>query len=73
MNTTETLADAQQERADAEAVMAHFISGQPLDPEVSTRVRARATKITQEIWQMHGLIDDDTFQSLLSSAQGFLS
>ncbi len=54
------------ERADAEAVYRHAFEGQPLDPEVRRRVRERAARITEEIRCTHGLIDDETFQKLIS-------
>jgi hypothetical protein len=54
------------ERADAEAVYRHAFEGEPLDPEVRRRVRERAARITEEIRRTHGLIDDETFQKLLS-------
>jgi len=54
------------ERADAEAVYRHAFQGEPLDPEVRRRVRERAARITEEIRRTHGLIDDETFQKLLS-------
>ena len=54
------------ERADAEAVFRHAFEGEPLDPEVRCLVRQRAARITEEIRRTHGLIDDETFQKLLS-------
>jgi hypothetical protein len=54
-----------QEQADEEAVMRHVFEGKPLDPEVARRVQERGRRITQEIRRTHGLIDDQTFQSLL--------
>jgi hypothetical protein len=43
--------------ADVEAVMAHYMTGQPLDPEVARRVHERAQKITEETYRKHGLVD----------------
>jgi len=54
------------ERADAEAAYRHAFEGEPLDPEVRRRVRERAARITEEIRRTHRLIDDETFQKLLS-------
>lgn len=54
------------ERADAEAVYRHAFEGELLDPEVRRRVRERAARITEDIRRTHGLIDDETFQKLLS-------
>lgn len=54
------------EQADAEAVYRHAFEGKPLDPEVRRRVRERAARITKEIYRTHGLINDETFQKVLS-------
>jgi hypothetical protein len=54
-----------QQQADEEAVMRHAFDGKPLDPEVARRVQERGRRITEEIRRVHGLIDDETFQSLL--------
>jgi hypothetical protein len=54
------------ERADSEAVFRHAFEGEPLDPEVARRVHERAARVTEEIYRTHGLIDDETFQKLLS-------
>ncbi len=53
------------EQADSEAVMRHAFEGEPLDPEVARRVEERAARIAEEIYRIHGLIDDETFQKLL--------
>lgn len=50
---------------DATTVLEHLVTGKPLDPAISERVRARAGQVTAEISRKHGLVDDDTFQSLL--------
>jgi hypothetical protein len=54
-----------QEQADQEAVLRHAFHGEPLDPEVRRRVHERAARITEEIYRVHGLIDDERFQELL--------
>jgi hypothetical protein len=54
-----------QERADEEAVLRHAFHGEPLDPEVSRRVHERAARVTEEIYRVHGEIDDATFEALL--------
>ncbi len=54
------------ERADSEAVYRHAFEGEPLDPEVARRVHERAARVTEDIYREHGLIDDETFQKLLS-------
>jgi hypothetical protein len=58
MNATESksLADLTL-RDDEEAVMAHFLTGAPLDPEVARRVNERAQRIRAEIFRQHGLVD----------------
>ena len=55
-----------QEDADRDAVYRHAFEGQPLAPEIRRRVQERAVKITDQIYRTHGLIDDQTFQKLLS-------
>ena len=54
-----------QERADEEAVLRHAFHGEPLDPEVARRVHERAARVTEEIYRVHGEIDDATFEALL--------
>ena len=53
------------EQADEKAVVLYVFDGKPLDPEVARRVQERGRRITEEIRRVHGLIDDETFQSLL--------
>jgi hypothetical protein len=53
------------QQADEEAVLRHVFDGKPLAPEVAKRVQERGQRITEEIRRVHGLIDDETFQSLL--------
>jgi hypothetical protein len=43
--------------ADDEAVMASFVSGKPLDPDVAKRVRDRGRQIREEVFRRHGLLD----------------
>lgn len=62
---TKTTDPDPQERADAEAVLRHAFHGEPLDPEVSRRVHERAARVTEEIYRVHGEIDDATFEALL--------
>jgi len=54
-----------QQQADEEAVVRHVFDGKPLAPEVAERLQERGRRITEEIRRVHGLIDDETFQSLL--------
>ncbi len=55
---------ASREQADAEAVLRHAFHGEPLDPEVSRRVRERAAKVTEAIYRTHGLIEQETICAL---------
>jgi hypothetical protein len=66
MNITETLTEADLEKADTEVVMEHYLHGKPIDPEVGRRVRARAARVTEEIRRVHGVIDDETFNALIN-------
>ncbi len=43
--------------ADEQAVMAHYLTGKPLDPEVARRVHERAQKIRAETYRKYGLVD----------------
>jgi hypothetical protein len=43
--------------AETQAVLDHFATGKPLDPEIARRVRARGQKIREEIYQQHGILD----------------
>lgn len=61
---TDRLADS--EHSDTEAVFKHAFERAPLDPEVARRVDERAARITEQIRRRHGVIDDETFQSLLA-------
>ncbi|MCI0741751.1 MAG: hypothetical protein L0Y72_22185 [Gemmataceae bacterium] len=63
---TEAISNLALENADEEAVMKHFLHGTPIDPEVSARVHARAQAITARLRATHGVIDEDTIQSLLN-------
>jgi hypothetical protein len=55
-----------QEQADREAVLRHAFHGEELDPEVARRVHERAARVTEQIRRVHGIIDDETFQALIS-------
>ncbi len=59
MNITKTLTDADLEKADAQAVMEHFLDGKPIEPDVSARVQASAEKITERLRRTRGEIDVD--------------
>jgi hypothetical protein len=63
-SATASLADS--EHLDTQAVLKHAFEGAPLDPEVARRVDERAAQITEQIRRAHGVIDDETFQTLLA-------
>ena len=50
---------------DAVAVLEQLTAGRPLDPALVERVREEAARITAAIVRDRGLVDDETFQSLL--------
>ncbi len=68
MRTETTAADlfADSEHSDTEAVLKHAFERAPLDPEVARRVDERAARITEQVRRTHGVIDDETFQLLLT-------
>jgi len=68
MNTEAAVTDplADSAHSDTEAVLRHAFERTPLDPEVARRVDERAARITEQIRRTHGVIDDETFQSLLA-------
>jgi hypothetical protein len=43
--------------SDEQAVMASFLAGTPLDPEVARRVHERAQAIRARVFEEHGLLD----------------
>jgi len=59
-----SLADTEQ--TDTQAVLKHAFERTPLDPDIARRVDERAAKITEQVRQTHGVIDDETFQLLLA-------
>lgn len=63
--TAKTTGDDIQARADDEAVLRHAFEGVPLDPEIRRRVHERASRVTEEIYRVHGELDDDTIHNLL--------
>jgi hypothetical protein len=54
------------EASDTEAVLKHAFEGVPLDPDVARRVDERAARITEQVRRTYGVIDDETFQTLLA-------
>ena len=63
---TDSLADS--EHSDTEAVLRHAFERAPLDTEVARRVDERA-RITEQVRRTHGVIDDETFQTLLADGE----
>jgi hypothetical protein len=64
--TAAAAAFADSEHSDTRAVLKHAFERAPLDPEVARRVDERAARITEQIRQTRGVIDDETFQTLLA-------
>jgi hypothetical protein len=64
--TAATDARADSEHFDTMAVLRHAFEQAPLDPEVARRVDERAARITEQLRQTYGVIDDETFQLLLA-------
>jgi hypothetical protein len=62
--TTDPHADTDD--SDTTAVLQHAFDGTPLDPEVARRVDERSARITEQVRRTHGVIDDETFQTLLA-------
>lgn len=52
--------------ADIEAVLRSAFDGTFLEPEIAHRVEERANRITEHVRRTRGIIDDNTFQSLLA-------
>jgi hypothetical protein len=46
-----------EEEADTRAVIEKLMTGKPLDPEVYRRIRERSARISQEVFEKHGLLD----------------
>jgi hypothetical protein len=61
---THSVADT--EHSDTEAVLRHAFERTPLDPEVARRVDERANRITEQVRQTHGVINDERFQLLIA-------
>lgn len=57
--------EAELEKADHEAVIRHVLEGAPIESDVTRRVRARAERITEEVYRTHGLLDNETIHNLL--------
>ena len=55
MQNTNEIVDTME--ADTQAVLDHFVTDKPLDPEVAKRVRERGQRIREEVYQKHGLLD----------------
>lgn len=57
--------DSAQCETDAGIVLERFAGGMPLEPTIAERVHALAERVTEDIRQARGLVDDHMFQSLL--------
>jgi hypothetical protein len=44
-------------KSDEEAVIASFLTGKPLDPEIARRIHERAKAIRDRVYREHGLVD----------------
>lgn len=67
MTSEATRTDLQDsEPTDSAAVLQHAFERTPLDPEVARRVDERAARITKQVLLTHGVVDDETFLSLLA-------
>jgi hypothetical protein len=64
--TAATIPGVEFEASDTGAVLRHAFEGKPLDPDVARRVDERAARITEQLRRNLGVIDDETFQSLLA-------
>ena len=49
--------DPIETQADLKAVLDSLIHKTPLDPEIARRVRERGRRITQEVFERHGLLN----------------
>ena len=52
-----SLSDVALRESDARAVMEHALSGTPLDPEISRRVRERSRQATEEVRRRLGIVN----------------
>jgi hypothetical protein len=64
-NRAADLEDPALREADAAAILEQLVSGRRLDPAIVERVHGRAAQVTDGIRRVRGLLDDETFQSLL--------
>ena len=54
---TATVDEAAEAHADLKAVLDSVIHKTPLAPEIARRVRERGERITQEVFEWHGLLN----------------
>jgi hypothetical protein len=57
MNRLTPSPEAAELDADTKAVIEHALSGKPLDPAISKRLREQGEKLHQEIFQQNDLLD----------------
>jgi hypothetical protein len=61
MNTLETKTDLPSDlQEDTDALLAHFTSGEPLDPQIRQRIRERGDRNRERIFREQGLLDIGT-------------
>jgi hypothetical protein len=46
-----------EEEEDTRAVIEKLMTGEPLDPEIHSRISQRAARTSQEVFERHGLLD----------------
>ncbi len=46
-----------EEEADTRAVIEKLMTGKPLDPNVYRRIRERAARVSQQVFEKHGILD----------------
>ena len=51
--------------ADEQAVLRNLADGTPIPDEIARRIRERTLPTIERIRHTHGVIDDETFQSLI--------
>ncbi len=57
MNTTDTSAVPADVLEDAKLIAECVAAGKPIPPEVARRVQEEARRITQAVYEKHGLLD----------------
>ena len=50
-------ADEAEDREEQQAVLDKLLHGKPVPPAIAQRIRAKAQKITDELYRQHGVLD----------------